>query len=211
MKCLDLCSGLGGFSQAFVDAAGWEVMRIENNPLLADVPHTEIMCVKEFRDNLHEMIERGFKPDFVDLVLASPPCLEFSTGFHSPRSIAAREGRLEDYKPDMSILEAVLDIVRMLKPTYFIIENVRGACRYFSEWLGRHKQQITAYYFWGRFPAFTVQNPEDLPTKAELDRGYHHPLRANYRGKIPIEISRAILYEISQQSTLAEYGIFSNV
>ena len=41
MKVLDLCSGLGGFSEAFV-AAGHEVLRIEHNPLLADVPHTKI-------------------------------------------------------------------------------------------------------------------------------------------------------------------------
>jgi site-specific DNA-cytosine methylase len=41
MKMLDLFSGLGGASEAFV-RAGWEVMRIENNPLLSEVPNTEI-------------------------------------------------------------------------------------------------------------------------------------------------------------------------
>jgi len=39
MKVLDLCSGLGGFSEAFL-TAGHDVLRIENNPLLADVPNT---------------------------------------------------------------------------------------------------------------------------------------------------------------------------
>ena len=203
MKCLDLCSGLGGFSEAFLHAPGWEIMRVENNPLLEDIPNTELICIKEFRDNLHEMIQRGYKPDHVDLILFSPPCTEFSLGFHSPRSIASREGRLEDYKPDLSILQAGLDIIEMLEPTYYIIENVRGACRYFSPILGRHKLSIEAYYFWGRFPAFAVD--EELPTKAELDTGYYDPLRANHRGRIPLPISRAILKEVSKQSTLAEW------
>jgi len=203
LKCLDLCSGLGGFSEAFVNAAGWEVMRIENNPLLADVLHTEIMCIKEFRDNLAEMIDRGYRPDHVDLIMFSPPCTEFSLGFNAPRSIASREGRLEDYKPDMSILEAGIDIIKMLKPTHYIIENVRGACRYFSPILGHHKLSIGAYYFWGRFPAFSVN--EELPSKADLDTGYHDPLRANHRGRIPLPISKALLQEVSKQSTLAEW------
>ena len=54
MKVLDLCSGLGGFSEAFV-AAGHEVLRIEHNPLLADVPHTKIMDIFEFRDWLEDI------------------------------------------------------------------------------------------------------------------------------------------------------------
>ena len=49
MKVLDLCSGLGGFSEAFVNDLDWEVMRIENNPLLSEVPHTEIIDIFDFR------------------------------------------------------------------------------------------------------------------------------------------------------------------
>ena len=40
MKVLDLYSGLGGFSEAFVQDQNYQVIRIENNPLLKDVPHT---------------------------------------------------------------------------------------------------------------------------------------------------------------------------
>ena len=42
MWVLDLCSGLGGASEAFVNHPHWEVIRIENNELLADVPHTRL-------------------------------------------------------------------------------------------------------------------------------------------------------------------------
>ena len=53
MKVLDLCSGLGGFSEAFIEA-GHDVLRIENNPLLGDVENTRLMCIFEFRDWLED-------------------------------------------------------------------------------------------------------------------------------------------------------------
>ena len=37
MRVLDLFSGMGGFSEAFL-LAGDEVVRVENNPLLSEVP-----------------------------------------------------------------------------------------------------------------------------------------------------------------------------
>ena len=49
MKMLDLFSGLGGASEAML-ANGWEVLRIENNPELALVPNTKIMCIYAFYD-----------------------------------------------------------------------------------------------------------------------------------------------------------------
>ena len=124
MKVLDLCSGLGGFSEAFVNDLDWEVMRIENNPLLSEVPHTEIIDIFDFRDTLADMIERGYSPAHPDLIVFSPPCREFSLGFHAPRAVASREGRLEEYQPDMSILECGIDIIKMLNPRYYIIVNV---------------------------------------------------------------------------------------
>ena len=37
LKMLDLFSGLGGASEAMVNDPKWEVLRIENNPLLSGV------------------------------------------------------------------------------------------------------------------------------------------------------------------------------
>ena len=45
---LDLFSGLGGASEAFVDCPGWNVLRVENNPLLSGVPNTVIMDINNF-------------------------------------------------------------------------------------------------------------------------------------------------------------------
>ena len=73
VEVLDLCAGFGGFSEAFHKSPHWEVMRIDNNPLLAGVENMEIIDIFEFRDHLHNMVERGYCPDHVDLIVAAPP------------------------------------------------------------------------------------------------------------------------------------------
>ena len=70
MKVLDLFSGLGGFSEAFL-RAGDEVVRVENNPLLSEVPNTTLQDVKEMRDRLVRFKEEGQPIRKIDVVLAS--------------------------------------------------------------------------------------------------------------------------------------------
>ncbi len=203
MKVLDLCSGLGGFSSAFVNDPSWEVMRIENNPLLESVPHTEIICIFEFRDNLADMISRGYCPTSPDLLLASPPCTEFSMGYASARSIASREGMLDDYNPDMSILNCVMDIKNMLKPRFWIIENVVGSRRYFEPITGELKQKNGAFCFYGKFPSFYPDG--EIKLKSTNEKWSNHPLRSNYRALIPHNISTAIKKAVESQTTLFDY------
>jgi site-specific DNA-cytosine methylase len=199
MKVLDLCSGLGGFSEAFV-TAGHKVLRIENNPLLADVASTKIMCIFEFRDWLEDNLDGdGF--DDVDLILFSPPCLNFSLGYNAPKAIFLRENPGIPYEPDMSLVDCGLDIIDIIKPRYHIVENVRGASPHFSELMGKVRQINDAYFFWGNFPSFV---PDPFPSKSEKDKR-HSPLRANIRGKIPIEISSSLLAAIENQRSIFDY------
>tara|TARA_R110000823_G_scaffold177309_1_gene309881 strand:+ start:372 stop:968 length:597 start_codon:yes stop_codon:yes gene_type:complete len=198
MKVLDLCSGLGGFSEAFV-AAGHEVLRIENNPLLSDVPHTKLQCIFELRDLLEDNNESLLGD--IDLILFSPPCLEFSVAYNSPRSNHEREFPNVPWDPSMDILECGMDIIKMLKPTWHIVENVRGAIKYFKEDLGKPRQINDAYVFWGNFPSFA---PRRFPSKSQKD-SRHSPIRANHRGKIPIEISNELLFAIVSQKSIFDY------
>lgn len=205
LKCLDLCAGLGGFSEAFITSPHWDVMRIDNNPLLSQVENMEIIDIFEFHDTLVDMINRGYKPESPDIILASPPCIEFSLGYHSPRSQASRNNTLDEYEPNMDILHVVLDIVKLLKPKYYVIENVRGAYRYFTPILGEPLTQVNStYYLWGKFPALNIDVDSIVP-KSQLDTNSNDPLRSNRRGKIPIQISRAILRAVESQRTIEYY------
>ena len=51
MLVIDLCSGLGGFSQAFLDG-GHNVIRVDNNPKFQEVPNTI----------LEDILTMNFKP-----------------------------------------------------------------------------------------------------------------------------------------------------
>jgi hypothetical protein len=202
MKVLDLCSGFGGFSEAFFRCPHWQVMRIEINSLLSEVPDTEIIDVLEFRDILADMIERGYQPARPDLILASPPCRDFSTGFSSPRSQSAIDGELNSYQPDMSILKACLDIISMLKPTYYIIENVRGSIRYFEPYLGKPICSVGAWWFYGKFPSFNVNL--EVPEKRTMDKR-HSPLRVQHKSVIPLVVSQSIKKAIETQTSLFQF------
>ena len=195
MKVLDLYSGLGGFSEAFVQDPNYEVIRIENNPLLAGVPHTIPADIFDLDPN-----------DFADadLILASPPCTEFSLAFNAPGPKAKREGR--DFEPDMRPLRAAIRIIKEKKPRYWVIENVHGASKIFSRELGVYapRQIIGRYFLWGNFP-FLPHNLEWEKTDKSKLWEIDNPLRANLRGKIPLEISEALLDEIMYSPSLEKW------
>lgn len=195
-KALDLCSGLGGASEAFLQSENWEVQRIENNTILANIPKTTIMDVKHLASAL-----KTNRPGPINLIWASPPCREFSGGYQSPKSVAARAGQLDEYEPDMSIVNACIEIIEICQPTYWVIENVVGAIRYLTPILGEPRQIIGPFVLWGNFPL--INNAKDIPTsKKSKDVHSGNPLRANLKAKIPIELSQGLLDAIEQQKTL---------
>ena len=196
LRVLDLFSGLGGASEAFV-RAGDEVLRIENNVLLKDVPHTHLMDVVDLHAFLAEY--HVGRTDY-DLVWASPPCLEFSNACNAPKAKAQRAG--QPYEPSMALVTAALEIIDLLNPRWWVIENVRGAWPYFAQVadLGKPTQSIGSFHLWGHFPHLIM--PEDFDArKSEVDKR-HSPLRANIRAKIPLEISEALRRAITSQAKI---------
>ena len=102
-RMLDICSGLGGASQAFQEHPDWEVHRIENNLLLKDVPGTTLIDVFEW--DYKREIPRGY----YDLIWASPPCTEFSQAYAAPGPTARRENRA--FSPALGIAKKCLEII----------------------------------------------------------------------------------------------------
>jgi hypothetical protein len=203
---LDLFSGFGGASEAFVqDLGNWTVLRIDNNPLLGGVPMTVIDDIKQLANDLNPggMYPRTLEK--IDCIWASPPCREFSNGYSSPKSIHTREHGIESYEPDMSLLEAALEVIERVKPKYWVIENVVGSIRYFKEYLGEPRQIIGPYVLWGNFPYIDVK-PEKILAKSCKDVHSSNPLRANYKAKVDFSISKALKDAIEKQSSIFEFN-----
>ena len=194
---VDLCAGLGGGSESMLQT-GWEVLRIDNNPLLHNVENMVIMDIKKlypFKSKDHTL----------DLIWFSPPFIDFSTGYNAPRPTAQRAGI--DFKPDMSILEHGLRIIETLKPRYYVIENVVGAIPDFAPYLGPPRLKIGAFVLWGNFPLFEM--PEgwhhSKGGKGSGDKHSSDPLRSNYRALIPFELSEQLRLVIEFQKTIHDF------
>ena len=197
MLMLDLFSGLHGASAAF-EEHGWDVISIEKNTELVATHHMDIL---EEKNAIIDM----YKNEQIDFLWASPPCHEFSQGWSAPRSIAAREGRLDGYDPDMSTVFATLDIIRECKPRYWALENVQGACRYFMPYLGEHRIKLGAAYIWGNFPRLGFKEIS-RGYKTEQDTGSYDKLRSNKRAKIPYWISDQVRRSVQYQMMLDDFA-----
>ena len=188
---LDLFAGFGGQSEDFLEH--WDVLRIDNNPLLANVDRMVIMDILDLDGTT-------LQPDNlqIEYIHASPPCHGFSLGFHAPKAVASRKG--EAYEPSTELVEAAKRIIDDLNPRYWSIENVRGSIKHLRPILGEPTLIVGAYVYWGRFPPIKI-HADDLPRKADKDKR-HSPLRSNYRALIPIELSKAFRRAIETQTRL---------
>ena len=208
LRMLDLFSGFGGASEAMVNSTNWDVLRIENNPLLHNVPKTQILCVHDFKNYMKKEIEEnGFEIEPLTLLWASIPCTYFSTGYSSPRSITERGGgRIEDdqgFQSIMKLVETTKELIELLKPKYWIVENVHGSGRFLEPYFGKPKK-FGSFLLYGKYPAINVdqglQKFFDNYKKPDAHSG--NPLRANIRAKVPFELSNAVCQSIEAQKTL---------
>jgi len=168
MRVLDLFSGLGGFSQAFIDR-GHLVITIDIEPKFNPLVCEDIM---------------KFKPrEHYDVVLASPPCNEFSKS-SMPKSWKC----IQKYgcNPDTKLLEKTIEIIKVIKPRYWVIENVAGARKYFYPILGKTIKKVGSRYLWGVFPVIDVEPVYGKWKLPETDD------RAALRSLIPYNLSLAL-------------------
>ena len=192
-RMLDLFSGFGGASEAFVQGRGWEVIRVESEPMLEDVPHTVPMDVREVLDS--ELVGT------YDVVWASPPCREFSLAYNAPGPRAQREGR--DFEPSLELGQAAKAVIDCLEPRWWVIENVRGAIPHLEPILGEPTLIVGPFVLWGVFP--TLDIPRGFEHQKGSPSGSADPLRSQRRAIVPYEISRALRDAIEQTRTLDHF------
>jgi site-specific DNA-cytosine methylase len=186
MLMIDLYSGLGGASEAFVEA-DWTVYRIEKESMFCPnhgehpIPHTIIgdACA------LRPAWLRSLGP--IDLLWASPPCRDFSNAYSAPGPVAAREGR--DFKPDMTLIMKAVAIRDQYEPHFWCFENVVGAIPHFRPLLGEPTQIIGPFVLWHNLPTIAM----DYAFEHTKGNAWPSPLRPWVKAKLPIELSRAVL------------------
>jgi hypothetical protein len=165
---LDLCCGKGGWTNGLL-AAGWDVIGVDiekwdgyqGHFLKADVRELK---VKKFLD-YHDIEDAGGygHKSRISLVVASPPCQEFS--YSSFPFKKAREKFTKEHPPDRSIWDACVRIAKELNAP-LILENVRGA----QKWMGKAAWHYGSFCFWGEMPALI---PVGKPRKGFQQRpGY---------------------------------------
>lgn len=166
MIVIDLFSGLGGFSEAFL-RRGHTVLRIDLNPKFSSIPHTIIGDVKELP------LKREISPD---ILLMSPPCQEFAR-FALPWIRTAHE-------PSVYLIEKALEAKEYLHPKNWILECNKASVEFIARLIGQPVKICGPYYLWGSFPIFDCVievKKQDFPgTKPEL------------RAKIPYNLSLAL-------------------
>ena len=188
---IDLFSGLGGWTQSFMDSHKYDVHRYDSDPWLRDVENTEIMCLLT-----HKVA--SIAP--INLLVGSPPCYEFSLAHSAPRSIAIREGR--PYKPDIRLIEVYKEHIDRLKPKYWILENVRGSAEFINPILEQEPRQIVGpFLLWGNFPLLDLSESELKVIKEHKkkagDKYRWSEHRSSYRAFIPEPMSRALMRAVS--------------
>jgi len=177
MKALDLCCGLGGWSDGLA-AEGFEVIGVEIDPKIASLYKHSVII-----DDIRKIDGREFGG--YDLIVGSPPCRDFTKMRffkHWKEPANPRRG--------MEIVNAFLRIVREAEPRFWLMENVLGLEKY----LGippKCKARLSKTMirgFWGKFPPFLI--PKSL-SKRNL-QNIQGPLRKWERAKIPLPVARAL-------------------
>lgn len=168
MRALDLCCGLGGWAHGLI-AEGWAVDGIDTEETFR-AAYPGAFCRADVRD----VAILGWTAGSYDLIVASPPCQEFS------RHDQPWTRRRNPPTPDLSIWRACEEIAKKIGCP-LIVENVRGAQR----WVGSARGHVGPYYLWGDVPlipgGITWRKKESRSSSAVAERAM-----------IPLEMSRWI-------------------
>ncbi len=209
MEVVDLFSGLGGFSQAFVDR-GHTVERYDNDPKFKEIPHTMTIDVLDMTP---------IDLEHADIILASPPCTCFSFAAQSKYYPKRRD-------PHAAVREAVhlvkhaISIIKHAHPEYWILENPVGRLRGYigkpsitTAWCAWGTNYKKPTYLWGKLPPIDWKMARKWEPNLSGGAGNAmpndpYPRDLAKRALIPYEFSMAVCLAAegnSPQQTLMEY------
>lgn len=132
---IDLCCGLGGWTEGLLEegwrVVGFDIVRPKTFPIGARFVQQDVGTISGER-------WRGR----VSLVVASPPCTEFSQCWDFVKH------RIPDPVGGMIAVRHCFRIAKECGAP-LVLENVRGAQRFFRDEFGTPTWHVGPYYFWG--------------------------------------------------------------
>lgn len=205
MRILSLFSGLGGWEDAW--PLSWQVFSVDINPDLNPIRLDnynlpELSFLTDLADPgapgtvVAELERRGW--DDVDAIIASPPCYEFFKAAFPARQ-NAKPGD-EDTSMSEACLQTTLELILHIRPRYWLVENTGSGLPWVSEYFGRHRQAIGAYFLWHNMPLLSATVSNKLV--GARDWNSKNPMRSNYRARIPLSLSKAVRVAMTEQQTL---------
>jgi len=215
-RVLDLFCGLGGFSQAFRESDRWGVTTVDIEARFEPDRVADVFALRP------SDFERAF-----DVVLASPPCTQFSTaGNHDAWDFDTHEPQTDAARDAVALAKHTVGLIEGLAPRYWFLENPQGRLRWF---LGRPTGEVTYCQYgrpymkrtdlWGDHPPMTYRRCQRGRPCHEANVEYDGTSATRVlgetpaeRAKVPAALSRAIRDAceraldgaVTEQATIAE-------
>ena len=199
LRCLDLFCGLGGFSQAFEGSDRWRVTTVDIEERFDPDVHADVFDLRP----------SDLDAEY-DLVLASPPCKQFSIVASRYERFADGEPQTPDARDAVALVYHTVGLIKGVSPRYWVLENPQG---YLRQVLGDPAGRVTYCRYgagwmkptdlWGEHPpGFTYRScaygDDCHATNTDQDHGglgncnvagTRDPAK---RAKVPAELSVAI-------------------
>lgn len=142
LNVIDLFSGCGGFSQGFLkvnEIFGKEVFRIvvavDSDPKVMKTYELNHPDVEFLPIDIRKLSPLNFLKYKIDIIIGSPPCDDFTPA-----------KRNKNPKRGMILVNQFRKWVKVLKPKYWIMENVEGLVKYL-DWFYPKKILLDAVFY----------------------------------------------------------------